>query len=142
MTAMTALWTFMLGLHIASPEQGNFVVLDTIPRVMHLWGVAVVLMILYFCILFPDNQKVSRLVPIGMAGFVLLTAPVYFFTDCIVGGKAQWIGHDMFGGNMWTWNLGPYYFIYAFLFMCIPFYSVFCFTERKNRLRILFQKKY
>lgn len=141
MTVTVALWTFMLGLHIAFPEHGNFVVLDTIPRVMHLLGITIILMILYFCVLFPDDQKVSHLIPAGMVGFVFLTAPVYFFTDCIVGGKAEWIGHDMFGGNIWIWGFGQCLFMYSALFFLMFLWSIFLLYKKKKQAKDIFKKK-
>lgn len=141
MTATTAIWTFMLGLHIAFPVSGNVVVLDVLPRVMHLTGVVAVLLILYFCILFPEDQKASCLIPISMVSFVFLTVPVYLFTDLVVGGEVEWIKYDILGGNIWTWELGQCFFVYMFFFFIIPCYGVFLLYRKKRQAKNIIEKK-
>lgn len=119
----TALWTALLGLHVAYPVTASesalsIQYLDTIPRLMHALGLVIGVLFLHFAVVFPENKKVPGSFSLTTSVIVLFFTCGLFFTNLILGGNAKLVGEiPILGGHMWLWGLGPYIIIYDIVFM-------------------------
>lgn len=115
---ITAIWTTMMGLHIAYPlsgiDAGTGYYLDSIPRIMHALGLVIGFFFFHFCYVFPENKKAPQILSLVLFVLVTCFTILIFFTDLVVGDHVALVDTiSILGGNKWTWELGPLIWTYA-----------------------------
>ena len=109
---ITTLWIFFMGLDTSIPNDPNISqtalnFLNLIPRITYFLGSIIAMMFFYFCLIFTKGENVFRWIPWIIIYVVIITFPIYFFTDLLIVGESEWLTNDnLVNAEIWKYKIG------------------------------------
>lgn len=119
----TSFWIFVMGIDLGITQTESSCVLsllDFIPRLTYYTGSVIIMLLYYFMVTFPDGERIPWIEK-SILITSLITLPLYFLTDLIVGGgTTEWIENtNIIGAEIWSWTTGPLNIAYTLFFNSI-----------------------